>query len=139
MTQLLISAITFEYRQKDKPFQSKRFLFDPEEGAISAWLNDSDRDFNLFLASLTNDQQLESGNASVSWNDGVRALLPIPIKGIDPAIGSIGDLVERIAQMMLVAPEFSDSNKQNNVMMRIADRVGRLAPVKTAKDPNRVA
>lgn len=121
----LLTTISYEFRQSGMPAQHKRFLYDPEENAETAWLNDSRRDFNVYLRSLVQATDLESGAITVTWNDGVRALLPIPIHGAGSGITSIGDLVERIARMMSESDDLKDRNPGNDVMMRIADRIGR--------------
>lgn len=121
-----LTAVTFEYRLDGEKHKSTIFLFEPQEMAASAWLNDEEQPFNLKLRDLVTDPHLASGSASIAWDDGVRASLPIPQNGAAPTLRNLGDLVACIADLMSRSGKFTGVPPENNMMLIVAQRAGRL-------------
>lgn len=122
----LLTAVTFEFRMGESSPEQRRFLFEPEDKADSAWLSETKRDFNQLLKVLAQAPQVNQGNITVVWDDGVRALIPLPLYGTVPNLATVGDLVEQIARMLQTANGMDAGKSKTNTMLRIAERIRRL-------------
>lgn len=121
-----IIAITFETLKEHGKIENTTFQFPPEEMAAGEYLNDSSREFNVLLNSLCQSPELKSGSTSISWDDGIRAALPIPIHGSQPQISSIGDLIHFIIEMSFTPEQLEELSPNDDVMLQLASRAGRL-------------
>lgn len=109
--------------------ETKRFLYDPEEGITGLSLNDPGIDFNQYLHNLTQDKDVSAANVSISFDHGVRPVLVVPIKGACPDLNNIGDLVGMVAGMMHDSGEFPHATAENDAIYHLAVLTGRaVAP-----------
>lgn len=121
-----IIAITFETLKEHGKIENKTFQFSPDDMAAGDHLNDPSKEFNQILRSFCQDVELKSGSTSISWDDGIRAALPIPIRAAQPQIASIGDLIHFIVQMSFTPEQLEDLSPNDDVMLQLASRAGRL-------------
>lgn len=124
---LLITAITFNYCLEPQPVTTKRFVYDPEDGVTSDSLNDPGKEFNEVFRQLVKADNLAMGTVRVFWKGcGSPVTLALPLRGIEPNMLCIGDLVEHIVRMMLVLDAFKGAAAANNPMFTLAKQIGRL-------------
>lgn len=105
--------------------ETKRFLYDPEEGITGLSLNDSRTDFNQYLRQLAADATITSASVSISFDHGVRPVLAIPIKGAWPDLEDVGSLVGMVASMMHESGEFPNATPENDAIYHLAVLTGR--------------
>jgi hypothetical protein len=129
-----LTAVTFEFRLEGQRHEQAQFLFEPDEGATGAWLNDVDRDFNRHLTTLIADPRLVQLTVTPLWEDGVRVGLVVPDpKGVEKlgmpplSITCVGDLLAFMTKFMKDFGQLEEGvSEEDNVMLTVAARAGRI-------------
>lgn len=133
-----IKSISFEGRQAGGPLVQNDFLYDPEENAQSAWVNDPSKDFNVFFKDMAIKKEPIVGSVSIFWTDSVRATFPLPIPEVFQTLNTLGDLIEYVAELMVRFGGFSQAAPGEDYMLTIAERVARMPANLASSDPDSV-
>jgi hypothetical protein len=120
-------------RTPDAAPETIRFLYDPEESITGLSLNDPGIDFNQYLHTLAQADDVSSASVSISFDHGMRTVLIVPIKGAWPNLDNIGDLVSAMARMMYDSGAFPHATAENDAIYHLAALAGRA--VEAAETP----
>lgn len=119
-----ITSITFQvFRGSDE--SSKRFMYDPDEHILGDSLNDAGLDANTYFVTLVNDVALTKAVVSIAFDHGARFVLPVPVQGKAPELGSLGQLVVLMVETMRESGQFADRTPDNDLVMHLCALIGR--------------